>query len=66
MEPSKENRLLTLQPRPEEKPRRFRLVKLEERRIRMDKLEERIAPLTSPITDGQCSVHCHRTMICTH
>ena len=46
MEPHKDDLEQTLQPRPEEKKRRFRLVKLEERRFRIDKLEERIAPTT--------------------
>jgi hypothetical protein len=44
MEPRKQDLEQTLQSRPEEKKRRFRLVKLEEQRFRMDKLEERIAP----------------------
>ena len=44
MEPRKDDLEQTPQPRPEEKKRRFRLVKLEERRFRMDRLEERIAP----------------------
>ena len=44
MEPREPDREQTSQPRPEEKKRRFRLVKLEEQRFRIDKLEERIAP----------------------
>jgi hypothetical protein len=44
MEPSQQDLDLPTQSRPEEKKRRFRLVKLEEQRFRMDKLEERIAP----------------------
>jgi hypothetical protein len=44
MEPRKDDLEQAPQPRPEEKKRRFRLVKLEERRFRMDRLEERIAP----------------------
>jgi hypothetical protein len=44
MEPRKDDLEQTPQPRPEEKKRRFRLVKLEERRFRMDRLEDRIAP----------------------
>ena len=44
MEPREPDREQTSQPRPEEKKRRFRLVKLEERRFRMDRLEERLAP----------------------
>ena len=44
MEPSKQVLEQTQQSRPEEKKRRFRLVKLEEQRFRMGKLEDRIAP----------------------
>jgi hypothetical protein len=44
MEPHKDDLEPAPQPRPEEKKRRFRLVKLEEQRFRIDKLEERIAP----------------------
>jgi hypothetical protein len=44
MEPRKEDLQQPPQSRPEEKKRRFRLVKLEEQRFRMDKLEDRIAP----------------------
>ena len=44
MEPREPDCEQTSQPRPEEKKRRFRLVKLEEQRFRIDKLEERIAP----------------------
>jgi hypothetical protein len=50
MEPRKEDLQQTPQSRPEEKKRRFRLVKLEEQRFRMDKLEDRLAPGTH---------HCH-------
>jgi hypothetical protein len=51
--------------RPEEKPRRFRLVRLEERRFRMDQLEDRIAPV-SGITDGGYSVAHHTLCFCHH
>jgi hypothetical protein len=44
MEPRNQDLEQTPQSRPEEKKRRFRLVKLEEQRFRIDKLEERIAP----------------------
>jgi hypothetical protein len=44
MEPSKQNLDQTSQARPEEKKRRFRLVKVAEQRFRMDRLEDRIAP----------------------
>jgi hypothetical protein len=44
MEPRKQDLELPPQSRPEEKKRRFRLVKLEEQRFRMDRLEDRIAP----------------------
>jgi hypothetical protein len=51
MEPHKDDLEQTPQPRPDEKKRRFRLVKLEEQRFRIDKLEERIAP-TAPAWSG--------------
>jgi hypothetical protein len=59
----------TQQPRPDEKKRRFRLVKREEQRFRMDKLEERIAPL-SGVTGLHCSgvqtnFTCIATQACT-
>jgi hypothetical protein len=74
MEPRKQEQELeqTQQPRPDEKKRRFRLVKLEEQHFRMDKLEERIAPSligtsihnSSPTNFTLCCnptvVHCHR------
>jgi hypothetical protein len=44
MGPREDDLEQTPQPRPEEKKRRFRLVKLEEQRFRLVKLEERIAP----------------------
>jgi hypothetical protein len=67
MEPRKQKPELeqTQEPRPEEKPRRFRLVRLEERRFRMDRLEDRIAPL-SGITDGTYSVAHHTACFCHH
>jgi hypothetical protein len=68
MEPHKDDLEQTLQPRPEEKKRRFRLVKLEERRFRMDRLEERIAPTlvgsgvsapTRACFTHACTLTCH-------
>jgi hypothetical protein len=58
MEPRKQDLEQTPQPRPEEKQRRFRLVKLEERRFRMEKLEDRMAPKSraSWDTSGHLSV----------
>jgi hypothetical protein len=44
MEPRKQDLEQTPNLRPEEKKRRFRIIKLEEQRFRMDKLEDRIAP----------------------
>jgi hypothetical protein len=59
MEPHKDDLEQTPQPRPEEKKRRFRLVKLEERRFRMDRLEERLAPKGSIGTLYTCKHHGH-------
>jgi hypothetical protein len=44
MEPRAQDLEQTSPSRPDEKKRRFRLVKLEEQRFHMDRLEERIAP----------------------
>jgi hypothetical protein len=61
MEPREPDCEQTSQPRPEEKKRRFRLVKLEEQRFRIDKLEERIAPTL--IGSG---IHRSPSSGCTH
>jgi hypothetical protein len=52
MEPSKQDLEQAGQLRPEEKKRRFRLVKVEEQRFRMDRLEDRIAP---KLTQHHCA-----------
>ena len=69
MEPREPDCEQTSQPRPEEKKRRFRLVKLEERRFRIDKLEERIAPTliggsAKPAPSGHSNTLCHTHLLC--
>ena len=55
MEPHKDDLEQTLQPRPEEKKRRFRLVKLEERLAPVN-----IGPPSLPTTGTHCTHYsCH-------
>ena len=58
MKPSKQDQEQTPQARPEEKKRRFRLVKLEEQRFRIDRLEERLAPLLSATAHSMYTKKC--------
>jgi hypothetical protein len=62
MEPSKQDLEQAGQLRPEEKKRRFRLVKVEEQRFRMDRLEDRIAPRP---TNNHCATSICGSSGCT-
>src|SRR6516165_5216556 len=69
MEPHKDDLEQAPQPRPEEKKRRFRLVKLEEQRFRLVKLEERVAPTLiggsgHPAPSGHSNTLCHTHLLC--
>ena len=66
MEPQKQDHEQDQQSRPEQKKRRFRLVKVEEQRFRMDRLEDRIAPTRVTTIAGGYTAHCNLTLKCHH